>query len=161
MPFNQDPVTELDAPALIKAWLAAFTEASRSGSTDGLGSLFGEVFVSADPTGAVAVPKPAFLAALPAREQMFKAAGWADPELETAGYTPIGEHFGVLSTTWRMSALDGGEGSMRLRSSFVLLLRSDRAETIGYLNDQDLRTLLSTGKSAGAAAGASTGAEGS
>jgi hypothetical protein len=134
----------LEAPEPVRAWLHSFVDSSRSGADGGPGELFAEVFLTGEPGGTATVPRAAFLAALPARERMFRAAGWADPRLGTARYEPLGEHFGALVTGWQMSALDGGR-SLQLRSAFVLRLHGDRAEVIAYLNDQDLGAVLGTG----------------
>lgn len=149
MPSEQVALTQLDAPGPVRAWLAAFTGATRAEGATELDGLFAEVFLNGEPAGAAAVPRAAFLQALPAREEMFRAAGWADPELEVARYEVLGEHFGALVTTWRLSSLDGGSRSVQLRSSFVLRLQGDSAEVIAYLNDQDVRALLGAGMEAG------------
>jgi len=135
-------VSRLQAPAAVRAWLDSFVDSSRSGAGGELAELFAEVFLSGEPGGAATVPRATFLAALPSRERLFRAAGWTDPRLETARYEPLGEHFGALVTTWQVAGLDGGGRSLQLRSSFVLRLHGDRAEVIAYLNDQDLRALL-------------------
>jgi hypothetical protein len=146
MPCDHDVLTDLDAPDAVKTWLGAFVAATGPGEGAGLDDLFADPFVSGDPTGSMPVPRAAFVQALPAREQMFRTAGWADPALESAQYVALGNHFGALSTTWRMSALDGSDASVRLRSSFVLRQDGGRAEVIAYLNDQDLRALLRIGE---------------
>jgi len=142
MPSDHIAVAELDAPDSVRVWLGSFTAGTRAGTENVPGELFGDVFLSGDPSGVVSVPRAAFLAALPAREQMFRSAGWKDPELETARYEPLGEHYGALLTTWQMSDLEGSGRTVQLRSTFVLRLHDRRAEVVAYLNDQDLRAVL-------------------
>jgi hypothetical protein len=66
----------LEAPEPVRAWLHSFVDSSRSGADGGPGELFAEVFLTGEPGGTATVPRAAFLAALPARERMFRAAGW-------------------------------------------------------------------------------------
>jgi hypothetical protein len=149
MPSDHSAVAGLDAPDAARAWLDAFLAVTggSAGTHPGgpLDGLFAEVFLNGDPSGSAPVPRAALLQALPQREKLFTAAGLGDPRLEAVTYASLGDHFGVLLTSWRVSALDGGGRTVQLRSSFVLRLEDERAEAVAYLNDQDLRSFLDPG----------------
>jgi hypothetical protein len=149
MPSDHPAVAGLEAPGAALAWLDSFLAVTGgpAGADPGgpLDDLFAEVFLNGDPAGSAPVPRAALRQALPARERLFTDAGLGHPQLESVTYTPLGGHYGVLLTTWRVSALDGVGRSVQLRSSFVLRLEHERVEAVAYLNDQDLRSVLDPG----------------
>jgi hypothetical protein len=74
--------------------------------------------MSADPAQVVAVPKAAFLAALPRRQALFEAAGVTDIRLEAVDETELDERHVLAATEWSVHRKAGG--SIRLASTFIL-----------------------------------------
>ena len=68
-------MSELHLDGQVEAFFAIFAAASDQLDTDRLAELFAETFLAADPAGVQAVPRQAFLHALPRRAELFAAAG--------------------------------------------------------------------------------------
>jgi hypothetical protein len=72
----------------VEAFFDTFAAASDQLDTDRLAELFAETFLAADPAGVQAVPRQAFLHALPRRAELFAAAGITASPSPTSSISP-------------------------------------------------------------------------
>ena len=128
----------------VRRFFDAFTEASDELDLQGLGELFAETFLAADPGGAQPVPRELFLRALPRRAELFAAAGISRVVLEDLRHEALDGTYVLARTQWRGERAGTG-GPLRLASSFLLRRDGDRLRVVLYLNHQDLGKALSSG----------------
>lgn len=121
----------------VRQFLEAFSRSSDSLDLDALATCFGESFLAADPSGATAVPRPAFLQALPRRAQMFADAGVGAPALDSWTCQELDEHYLLVRTGWTAPRTNGGD-PVRLSSSFLLHRAPDGFRIVLYLNHRGL-----------------------
>jgi ketosteroid isomerase-like protein len=131
----------------VREFFDRFAAASDSLDVDGLGELFDETFLAADPDGAQPVPRALFLQALPRRAELFAVAGIARVVLTERRHEALDETYVLARTEWRgeRAAGNGAAAPVQLASTFLLRRDGDRLRVVLYLNHQDLRRVLSSG----------------
>ena len=120
----------------VRAFLTTF-----SGGTDpaAAGDTFADPFLLADRTGARPVPRAAFLAALPGREQAFRDAGLGTPVLAGIDCQRLDETYVLARGDWDAPRSQDGE-PVRLASSFLLHDDGNAFRVVLYLTHQGLPT---------------------
>jgi ketosteroid isomerase-like protein len=126
----------------VEAFFDAFAAASDQLDTDRLAELFAETFLAADPAGVQAVPRQAFLQALPRRAGLFAAAGIARVVLTGLQHQALDDTYVLARTDWRGERTTAS-APVRLSSTFILRRDADRLRVVFYLNHQDLAQALS------------------
>jgi ketosteroid isomerase-like protein len=126
----------------VEAFFDAFAAASDQLDTDRLAELFAETFLAADPAGVQAVPRQAFLQALPRRAGLFAAAGIARVVLTGLQHHALDDTYVLARTDWRGERTTAS-APVRLSSTFILRRDADRLRVVFYLNHQDLAQALS------------------
>ena len=135
-------MSELHLDGQVQAFFDTFAAASVRLDTDRLAELFADTFLAADPAGVQAVPRQAFLHALPRRAQLFAAAGIARVALADLQYHALDDTYLLARTTWH-GERTAASTPIRLSSTFVLRRDADRLQVVFYLNHQDLAQALS------------------
>jgi hypothetical protein len=99
--------------------------------------------MSADPSGVTAVPRPAFLAALPQRQKLFDAIGARALRLTELTETRLDDSYLLVETQWsaELDTRSGQHDTMSLSSSFILRRQADSLKIVFYLNHQDIHAL--------------------
>ena len=135
-------MSELHLDGQVQAFFATFAAASDQLDLERLAELFAETFLAADPAGVQAVPRQAFLRALPRRAELFAAAGITRVALADLRHQPLDNTYVLARTDWRAERA-GASRSVRLSSTFILRRDADRLRVVFYLNHQDLARVLS------------------
>jgi ketosteroid isomerase-like protein len=135
-------MSELHLDGQVEAFFATFAAASDQLDLDRLTELFAETFLAADPAGVQAVPRRAFLRALPRRAELFAAAGITRVVLADLQHQPLDDTYVLARTDWR-GERTGSSTPVRLSSTFILRRDADRLRVVFYLNHQDLAQALS------------------
>ena len=125
----------------VEAFFDAFAAASDQLDLDRLAELFAETFLAADPAGVQAVPRQAFLRALPRRAELFAAAGITRVVLADLRHHALDDAYVLARTDWRAERT-GASTPVRLSSTFILRRDADRLRVVFYLNHQDLARVL-------------------
>jgi hypothetical protein len=128
-----DPATE----AAVRQFLDRFTSGAEGGDTEALGDCVAEVFIAADANAARAVPRSAFLSAVPRRRQMFADAGVGRAVLDSHTVQLLDDHHLLVRTEWTAPRVDGSE-PLHLSSSFLLRRDGDVLTALVYLNHRGL-----------------------
>jgi SnoaL-like domain len=126
-----------DVEAAVRGFLDRFTSASDAGDTDALGSCFADVFIAADAQSARAVPRDAFVAAVPRRRQLFADTGVGTAALNSHTIQELDDHHLLVRTEWTAPMLAGGE-PLHLSSSFLLRRTGESLTALVYLNHRGL-----------------------
>jgi hypothetical protein len=134
-------VSEPHLDGQVKTFFDTFA-ASDPLDVDRPAQLFAETFLAADPAGVQAVPRQAFLAALPRRAELFAAAGIARVVLAELRYQALDDTYVLARTDWR-GERTAASTLIRLSSTFILRRDADRLQVVFYLNHQDLARALS------------------
>jgi Domain of unknown function (DUF4440) len=131
----------------VREFFERFEGASDSLDVDGLGELFDETFLAADPDGARPVPRALFLQALPRRAELFAAAGIARVVLTELRHEALDDSYVLARTEWRGERAPGtgAAGPVRLASTFLLRRDGTNLRVVLYLNHEDPRGVLSPG----------------
>jgi hypothetical protein len=127
----------------LRAFFEAFERNNETGDLRAAGSQFADVFMSADPGGVVAVPRGAFLAALPKRAELFRAAGIERVRLVSVKETELDPLHTMARTEWSAEKADGG--SLTLVSTYILRRDAGSYRVVFYLNHQDLAAMFGQG----------------
>jgi ketosteroid isomerase-like protein len=135
-------MSELHLDGQVEAFFDTFAAASDQLDTDRLAELFAETFLAADPAGVQAVPRQAFLHALPRRAELFAAAGIGRVALAELRYQALDDTYVLARTDWR-GERTAASTPIRLSSTFILRRDTDRLRVVFYLNHQDLAQALS------------------
>ena len=135
-------MSELNLDGQVEAFFDTFAAASDPLDTDRLAELFAETFLAADPAGVQAVPRQAFLHALPRRAELFAAAGIARVVLAELRYQALDATYVLARTDW-LGERTAASTPVRLSSTFILRRDADRLQVVCYLNHQDLARALS------------------
>jgi len=130
-----DDLTAVDSR--VRDFFQIFAAAGDDLNLDLLGHCFADPFLSADATGARAVPREIFLQALPRRARMFADAGVGPAALTSLDAERLDDHYLMVRTTWHAPRLAAGE-PVRLQSSFLLHDDGDRLRIVLYLNHEGL-----------------------
>jgi len=101
------------------------------------GNCVAEVFIAADANAARAVPRSAFLSAVPRRRQMFADAGVGRAVLDSHTVQLLDDHHLLVRTEWTAPRVDGSE-PLHLSSSFLLRRDGDVLTALVYLNHRGL-----------------------
>jgi ketosteroid isomerase-like protein len=126
----------------VEAFFDTFAAASDQLDTDRLAELFAETFLAADPAAVHAVPRQAFLQALPRRAELFAAAGITRVALIDLQHEPLDDTYVLARTDWHAEHT-AASTPVRLSSTFILRRDADRLRVVFYLNHQDLTRVLS------------------
>jgi hypothetical protein len=118
-------MSELHLDGQVEAFFAIFAAASDQLDTDRLAELFAETFLAADPAGVQAVPRQAFLRALPRRAELFAAAGITASPSPASSTMPWTTPYLLARIDWRAERA-GAWTSVRLSSTFILRRDADR-----------------------------------
>ncbi|NYF50217.1 hypothetical protein [Tunturiibacter gelidoferens] len=128
----------------VEDFLKRFQINANVGSAEEIVEQFADVFMSADPSGARAVPSSKLLMAIPLRKKLFEGVGGGATALVSVEQTMLDNRYVLLKTEWQMK-LDRGSGpgdGLTLRSTFVLYRSDDGLKIVFYLNHEDLMSLL-------------------
>ncbi|MBB5340467.1 hypothetical protein [Tunturiibacter gelidoferens] len=128
----------------VEDFLKRFQINANVGSAEEIVEQFADVFMSADPSGARAVPSSKLLMAIPQRKKLFEGVGGGATALVSVEQTRLDDRYVLLKTEWLMK-LDRGSGpgeDLTLRSTFVLYRSDDGLKIVFYLNHEDLMSLL-------------------
>ncbi|WP_353073055.1 hypothetical protein [Tunturiibacter gelidiferens] len=128
----------------VEDFLKRFQINANVGSAEEIVEQFADVFMSADPSGARAVPSSKLLMAIPLRRKLFEGVGGGATALASVEQTRLDDRYVLLKTEWLMK-LDRGSGpgdGLTLRSTFVLYRSDDGLKIVFYLNHEDLTSLL-------------------
>ncbi len=127
----------------VRDFFTAFEAAGSTGAPAAVGPLFAPVFLNADPSGTMPVPREALLAALGQRAGMFAAAGLGPARLTGSEQTDLDDWYVLVKTTWLMDPLEVGSGAaIELRSTFILRRQDGGLTVVFYLNHQDITAVL-------------------
>ena len=127
----------------VRAFFQRYDRASHDFDSDALTSSFGEVFLSLDASSAVALSRPALLAALPRRRQLFEAIGSDGLELADISETPLDDLHTLVRTSWNLRMRNGPpRDPVCLRSTFILRKDDREWRIVLYLNHQDMNKLF-------------------
>jgi hypothetical protein len=125
-----------DVSAAVRDFFAEFERNGNTHDLDAVAKQFADVFMSADPTRAVAVPRETFLGALPQRERLFATVGLTRTRLASIKETPLDDVYTLVDTEWIGDLRSGGE--LHLSSTFILRREGQSHVVVFYLNHQDI-----------------------
>jgi hypothetical protein len=127
----------------VRDFFARFEQAGNQLDLDEISGQFADTFMSADPGGVTAVPKAAFLAALPAREKLFASIGATGMRLTGITETPLDDHYILVDTQWETEPATSETEPLSLSSAYVLRrTEDDRLQVVFYLNHQDITEVI-------------------
>jgi hypothetical protein len=126
--------------AEVRAFFDEFERNSAELAVDRISAQFADTFMNADPQRVMAVPRAAFIAALPQREKMFQAAGISRVRLASVRETVLDPMHVLAATDWIAESTDGAE--ITLASTFILRRQGSSFVVVFYLNHQDITTVL-------------------
>jgi hypothetical protein len=127
----------------VRDFFARFEQAGNRLDLDEISGQFADTFMSADPGGVTAVPKAAFLAALPAREKLFASIGATGMRLTGITETPLDDHYILVDTQWETEPSTSETEPLSLSSAYVLRrTEDDRLQVVFYLNHQDITEVI-------------------
>jgi hypothetical protein len=129
-----------DVSATVREFFTEFERNSNALDLDAIGKQFADVFMSADPKRATALPREAFLAVLPQREQLFAAAGLIGTRLASLRETPLDHVYTLVDTDWIGDLRNGEE--LPLSSTFILRREDQSHVVVFYLNHQDIAEVV-------------------
>ena len=129
-----------DVSAAVRDFFAEFERNGNTRDLDAVANQFADVFMSADPKGAVAVPRETFLAALPHRERLFATVGLTRTRLASIRETRLDDVYTLVDTDWIGELRDGGE--LALSSTFILRREGESHVVVFYLNHQDIADVV-------------------
>jgi hypothetical protein len=120
----------------VTRFLHTFQRASHELDLKVLEGCFAEVFLAADAKGSQAVPRQAFLDALPGRATAAAAAGIGRAVLQSASTQALDDHWILLRTTW--AAPRSNDQDLQMASSFLLHRDGPELRAAVYLNHEGL-----------------------
>lgn len=124
----------------VRDFFARFEQAGNRLDLDEISGQFADTFMSADPGGVTAVPKAAFLAALPARDKLFASVGATGMRLTAITETPLDDHYVLVDTEWET---EPATKPLSLSSAFVLRRTEEGGlQVVFYLNHQDVAQVI-------------------
>ncbi|WP_433967461.1 hypothetical protein [Tunturiibacter gelidiferens] len=128
----------------VKDFLKRFEINANGRSVDEIVEQFADVFMSADPSGARAVPSSKLLMAIPQRKKLFESVGGGATALVSVEQMRLDDRYVLLKTEWLMKFdRESGPGDdLTLRSTFVLYRSDDGLKIVFYLNHEDLVSVL-------------------
>lgn len=127
----------------VRDFFARFEQAGNRLDLDEISGQFADPFMSADPNGVQAVPKAAFLAALPAREKLFASIGATGMRLTGITETPLDDHYILVDTQWETEPATSETEPLSLSSAYVLRrTEDDTLQIVFYLNHQDIMEVI-------------------
>ena len=97
--------------------------------------------MSADPNGVTAVPRDAFVAALPQRQKLFDLMGASVIRLTALSENRLDDNYVLVHTQWVADLRDPSHPPLGLSSSFLVRQDGDSLLVVFYLNHQDIRAL--------------------
>jgi len=118
-----------------------FERASYLLDVDTIATMFAEVFMSADPNGVTAVPRDAFVAALPQRQKLFDLMGASAIRLTALTENRLDDNYLLVDTERAADLRDPFQAPLGLSSSFLLRQNGESLEVVFYLNHQDILAL--------------------
>lgn len=121
----------------LRRFFETFARASDPVDPAALAGCFHDVFLAGDGSGATAVPRAAFLRALPDRVRQFAAAGLRPATLDRITHQELDEHYVLVRTEWTAARTDGGPPAT-LSSSFLLHRNADDLRIVAYLTHRGL-----------------------
>ena len=126
--------------AEVRAFFDEFERNSAELAIDRIAAQFADIFLNADPQRVMPVPKAAFIAALPQRDEMFQAAGISRIRLASVRETVLDPIHILAATDWIAESTDGAE--IPLASTFILRRQGSSFVVVFYLNQQDISAVL-------------------
>ena len=130
-----------EVSAEVRAFFDRFERASDILDVETIATLFAEVFMSADPNGVRAVPRDAFVAALPQRQKLFDLMGATAIRLTALSETQLDDNYVLVHTRWAADLRDPSQAPLTLSSSFILRRGGESLAVVFYLNHQDIVAL--------------------
>jgi hypothetical protein len=130
-----------EVSAEVRSFFDRFEQASDTLDVDTIATQFAQVFMNADPNGVAAVPRDAFLAALPRRQELFDRMGVGAIRLTALTETWLDEGYVLVHTQWTADLRDQSREPLGLSSSFILRRDGESLAVVFYLNHQDIRAL--------------------
>ena len=128
----------------VRAFFQRYDRAAHDFDSDALTASFCDVFLSMDASSAVALSRPALLAALPRRRQLFEAIGSDGLELADISEMPLDDLHTLVRTSWHLRMHnEPPRGPICLRSTFILRKEDGAWRIVLYLNHQDMNKLFS------------------
>ena len=124
----------------VREFFDEFERNSAELAIDRIAAQFADTFMNADPQRVMAVPKAAFIAALPQRDRMFQAAGISRVRLKSVRETVLDSLHVLAATDWIAESTDGT--NIPLASSFILRRQGPSFVVVFYLNHQDIAEVL-------------------
>jgi hypothetical protein len=103
-------------------------------------ALFADTFLALDPARATAVTPAQLAAALPARRQMFAAAGVGPLNRTGARQQRLDDRHILVAADWSAERSTGGP--LNVASTFLLRREGDSFQIMVYLNHTDLAAAL-------------------
>jgi ketosteroid isomerase-like protein len=112
-------MSDVNLDRQIEAFFGTFAAASDELDVDRLAELFAETFLAADPAGARAVSREAFVHALPRRAELFAAAGITRVVLADLDRRALDEAYVLVRTVWHAESI-AAPTPIELSSTFIL-----------------------------------------
>src|SRR6516225_6667004 len=101
-----------EVSAEVHAFFDRFERASDILDVETIATLFAEVFMSADPNGVRAVPRDAFVAALPQRQKLFDLMGATAIRLTALSETQLDDNYVLVHTRWAADLRDPSQAPL-------------------------------------------------
>jgi hypothetical protein len=136
--MNTYPWTALDTD--IEALLDEYDRRSRERGA-GATVLFADSFLALDPMHAITLTPAMLASALPARREMFDAAGVGAIRRARACQLRLDETHALVKVNW--TAERSGRESLQLDSTFLVRREPEGLRIVVYLNHHDVTALLS------------------
>jgi hypothetical protein len=130
--------------AAIEHFFEIFEANSNSQDVAAMVSQFADVFMAANPAGALAVRAGDFALALPRRKRLFDALGCRFTKLVSLDQTPLSERFTMAAAQWCMTfaCSDGEERDVLAESIFIVDSGAEEPKIVFYLAKEDYIELL-------------------
>jgi len=125
----------------VRAFFDRFERASDTLDVDTVATQLAEIFMNADPNGVAAVPRDAFLAALPQRQKLFDGMGVRALRLTELAETWLDDSSVLVHSRWAADLLNASRAPLALSSSFILRREGQSLAVVFYLNHQDILSL--------------------
>jgi ketosteroid isomerase-like protein len=129
-----------EASERITAFFEEYERNTRASDVAAIGRQYGDTFMFAGPSGAQAVSRADFLAALPRRTGFFESLGMEPSTIRSLEATPLDADYTMAKVLWRMRFAPEHGRPVVVDTSATYILRDERGvlRIVFQLDYQDL-----------------------
>jgi hypothetical protein len=134
----------LNPSHLVKEFVEQYVRTGNTLDLDAIASEYADLFMFAGPNGTRIIEKQKLLAALPGRQEFFKALGHQSTKVLSLDETLLDAHYAMVRVQFlmRFEKASAQPVDAKLDSTFILYLQDDAPKIVFHIEHEDLQQAM-------------------